>query len=125
MKTLINKTNPQLRITAPEIIEEDLYYTLDGEVCYLKNNWTLVEEEQKPTEWSDEDEAMRDNILRELSCFAGTVECDSNPSLSASYPIFQREIDWLKSLRPQPKRKQSPALKKIVDNLTMEIQQNF
>lgn len=45
MKTLINKANPAIRITTPKIIEEDLYYTLDGENVYLKKNWTLVEEE--------------------------------------------------------------------------------
>lgn len=48
MKTLVNKNNPALRITAPEIIEEEEYYTLDGENVFLKDNWTLVEEE--PTE---------------------------------------------------------------------------
>ena len=46
MKTLVNKNNPGLRITAPEIIEEEEYYTLDGENVFLKENWTLVEEEQ-------------------------------------------------------------------------------
>lgn len=45
MKTLVNKNNPGLRITAPEIIEEEEYYTLDGENVFLKDNWTLVEEE--------------------------------------------------------------------------------
>lgn len=59
---------------------------------------------QSKNEWSEEDEAMRDNILRLLSCFVGTVECDSNPSLSTSYLRYQREIDWLKSLKPQPKQ---------------------
>lgn len=61
------------------------------------------QKKQKP-EWSDEDEAMRDNILRILSYFVGTVECDSNPSLSTSYPVFRREMNWLKSLEPQPKQ---------------------
>lgn len=45
MKTLVYKNNPQLRITAPEIIEEEEYYTLDGETVFLKEYWTLVEEE--------------------------------------------------------------------------------
>lgn len=62
---------------------------------------------QKPVEWSEEDEAMRDNILRLLSCFVGTLECDSNPSLSTSYLVYQKEIDWLKSLKPQPKQEWS------------------
>ena len=63
----------------------------------------FYQKEQKPVEWSEEDEAMRDNILRCLQCFVGNAECESNPSLSTSYPLYQREIDWLKSLRPQKK----------------------
>ena len=57
------------------------------------------QKEQQPAEWSEEDEAMRDNILRCLQCFEGTAECKSNPSLSTSYPLYMREIDWLKSLK--------------------------
>lgn len=54
---------------------------------------------------------MRDNILRLLSCFVCTLECDSNPSLSASYPAYQKEIDWLKSLRPQLHKETYQAVK--------------
>lgn len=50
MKTLVNKANPAFRIITPEIIEEEEYYTLDGETVFLKENWTLVEEESKHTE---------------------------------------------------------------------------
>lgn len=60
-------------------------------------------QEQRPVEWSEEDEAMRDNILRLLSCFVSTSECDSNPSLSTSYLAYQREMDWLKSLKERIK----------------------
>ncbi len=52
MKALINKNNPAIRITAPEIIETSLYYVLDfanddntSETDLFKDNWTLVEEE--------------------------------------------------------------------------------
>lgn len=56
---------------------------------------------QQNAEWSAEDEKMRNNILRVLSCFEGTVECESIPSLSTSWPTYMREIEWLKSLRLQ------------------------
>ena len=53
MKILINKNNPAIRITAPEIIETSLYYVLDFanddndyETDLLKYDWTLVEEEE-------------------------------------------------------------------------------
>ena len=74
--------------------------------------------EQKP-EWSEEDEKIRDNILRLLSFFVDTSECDSNPSLSTSYPAYQREIDWLKSLRPswKPSKEQMEALRRAVNKL--------
>lgn len=61
------------------------------------------QKEQKPVEWSEEDEAMKNNILRILQCFEGSAVCESNPSLSTTYPLYQREMDWLKSLRPQKK----------------------
>lgn len=54
MKTLVNKHNPQIRITSPEIVEVEQYqyYTTDGENVYLKKNWTLVEEEENIS-WAD------------------------------------------------------------------------
>ena len=79
------------------------------------NEWIEQQKEQKPAEWSEEDEAMRDNILRVLSCFIGNVECESNPSLSTSYPLYKREMDWLKSLRPswKPSEEQMEELNKV------------
>lgn len=76
------------------------------------HDWLEKQKEQKPAEWSEEDENMRDNILRVLGAFTGTVECESNPSLSTSYPTYLREIDWLKSLRPhwKPSEEQMESL---------------
>ena len=65
----------------------------------LEDSEFFEQEEQKPAEWSEEDENMMNNIIRVLSTFVGTVECESNPSLSSSYPTYLREIDWLKSLK--------------------------
>lgn len=50
MKTLINKTNPAIRITAPEIEvheEEDMYFIPVSDYCIPMciEDWTLVEEE--------------------------------------------------------------------------------
>ena len=74
----------------------------EGFVKYVAQSLLgYAKEEQKSAEWSEEDEAMRDNILRVLSCFFGTSECESNPSLSTLYPAYQKEIDWLKSLYPR------------------------
>jgi len=45
MKTLINKKNPQIRITAPEIGTGTGYYYVVSVGYYFKDHWTLVEEE--------------------------------------------------------------------------------
>ena len=46
MKTLVNKNNPQIRITAPEIkvnIDTQTFYI--GDEMFDMEDWTLVEEE--------------------------------------------------------------------------------
>lgn len=52
MKTLINKDNPQIRITAPAIDIDCLedYYRIPGVALLSNKVWTLVEEEPKHTE---------------------------------------------------------------------------
>lgn len=76
-------------------------------------------------EWSEENEAMRDNILRVLQCFVGTSECETNPSLSTTYPLYQREMDWLKSLRPQ-KKEDLPKWKPSEEQMkALELVVNF
>ena len=62
MKILINKVNPQIRITAPEIrkVQDsplfEPYYTIkEGdsvEVCLSEHYWTLIEEEENIS-WAD------------------------------------------------------------------------
>lgn len=54
MKTLVNKQNPQIRITAPEIFKDRMFYIFkckDGygnKLSLSEDQWTLVEE--KPLE---------------------------------------------------------------------------
>lgn len=56
MKTLVNKANPQIRITAEVETLYDksrcvkYYYIKDLRLGLLQENWTLVEEEPKHTE---------------------------------------------------------------------------
>ena len=64
---------------------------------FLINNITREEalawlEKQKPVEWSDEDELMLNSIIDVLKLTNGAA---------------QMKIDWLKSLRPQPKQEWS------------------
>ena len=48
----------------------------------------------KPTEWSEEDEDMMGTIIRDLKHLGG--------DMVNVKPAYKAEIDWLKSLRPQP-----------------------
>lgn len=55
MKTLVNKVNPAIRITAPEIEvqeESDMYFIPVSDYCIPMciDDWTLVEEESKHSE---------------------------------------------------------------------------
>ena len=47
------------------------------------------------------------------------AECEQSPALTATYPTYYKEIDWLKSLRPswKPTYEQIEALRKAVNKL--------
>jgi hypothetical protein len=56
--------------------------------------WLEKQKEQKPAEWSEEDDLMRDAILKTLERVG-------------DYGTIGMQKDWLKSLRPQPHWKPS------------------
>lgn len=79
----------------------------------MKEGVRLGKEEQKPAQWSEEDEKHINIILRVLDrqqCWDGATGKKFNP--------YQDEIDWLKSLRPKPHWKPSEeqidALKNVI-----------
>jgi hypothetical protein len=57
--------------------------------------------------WSEEDEAMIKSILFVLESYVSKAECEQSPALTATYPTYYKEIDWLKSIRPLPHWKPS------------------
>ena len=67
--------------------------------------------QQKPVEWSEEDEDMRDTIIRDLKHLGGDI-VNVNPA-------YKPEIDWLKSLRPQPHWKPSEKQMKALGNCVL------
>ena len=111
MKTLINKANPEIRITAPDGIVKNrtncwAIWSEGNRLMLLdKDNWTLVEEEQKEPHYTKRN-ALFDKCVE---------NCD---------PVVMKnvsdEIDEMLEKEQKTKRKQSPALKKIVDNLSEE-----
>lgn len=104
MKTLVNKHNPAIRITAPEIVlcvNKEEYWIVgipQTARTYLAKDWTLVEEES--VEWSDEDE----NNTGWLIAYLEGKSVYHSDELHKSVIKWLRGIrDRLKSLRPQPK----------------------
>lgn len=117
MKTLINKTNPEIMITAPDItLENHCYYiwTDDGDciIEFWEKDWTLVEEEPVKEEIcskcvhhrKDDDCYYPHGGMKRRINENGVCECTG---------FCEKEQE-------EPKRKQSPTLKKIMDNLTEE-----
>lgn len=54
------------------------------------------QKEQKPVEWSDEDDDRRKSSIKHLEEYA-------NMALSSLVPFIKKDIDWLKSLSPKLK----------------------
>jgi len=64
-----------------------------------------------PAEWSEEDEKIRSVLIAELKRIAANTRTNTT---SINYS-FAKEIDWLKSLRPQPHWKPSDIDIKYLD----------
>lgn len=66
-------------------------------------------------EWSEEDEDIRDTIIRDLKHLGGDI--------TNVKPAYKTEIDWLKSLRPQshwkPKEQQLDCLRHMINVSTV------
>lgn len=66
------------------------------------NKWHLVE--QKPAEWSEEDEMFVHGLIRGL---AAKRDIHGHTTFSSDCIDITKTIDWLKSLRPQKQWKPS------------------
>ena len=79
---------------------------------------------QKPAEWSEEDEKMRCNILNALIPNL-VYSFGKGTSTGTSTYKYDKEIAWLKSLRPQPRWKPSEKQMDALANATMiEMSEN-
>lgn len=121
-REIVESIFPELRESEDERIRRAIYdfFHLAGtayELCGIpKANllaWLEKQKEQKHAEWSEEDEDIRDTIIRDLKHLGGDI-VNVNPA-------YKEEIDWLKSLRPQPHWKpsdeQMEALKCAVEDV--------
>ena len=111
------KQKPALEQTleAYKISDERATAKMDGRIEGRQDVINNPEEYglQKPAEWSEEDEKMMDSIINELGQHYKTCTSRDCPSASYSFKAYQKEIDWLKSLRPswKPSEEQMEALK--------------
>lgn len=91
-------------------INERGYHAYFGD-CYSDvshrgiENWQLVE--QKPVEWSEEDEKMVCSIIGDIKCL---IEIQATGSVSA-----KKKIDWLKSLSSQSHWKPSDRMMEALE----------
>lgn len=81
-----------------------------------ENEESGTRKEQKPT-WSEEDEKHINNILDIIDYWKATARFVSYQDGTA----VDRDINWLKSLRPQPKQEWSEEDKKMLDDIIVFI----
>lgn len=87
MKTLVNKQNPHVRITAPEIkvnIDTQTFYI--GDEMFDMDNWTLVEEETE----MDLEEAAKEYIEHHKLETASITKLSMYRSLA-----FKAGAEWM------------------------------
>lgn len=75
----------------------ELHYNQTAHPMALKAiEWLEKQKEQKPAEWSEEDEKMIERLITRLNWITNDTRTnDTSPNIT-----FFEEIDWLKSLRP-------------------------
>lgn len=98
----------------PELRESEFEKNLEKKIkCYTgivqtknaakqwaKELMSLAKKEQKQ-EWSEEDEYLMDETIQHLEQL---IRIDKAKHCGVDVQYYQRDIDWLKSLRPQPKK---------------------
>ena len=78
---------------------EILYWIHLSDLTQLEKEDEIIEKEQKPAEWSEEDEQWLESIIKDYD--------DSLVKDKDHAAIIEIKIDFLKSLRPQPHWKPS------------------
>lgn len=121
---------------SPSIIEENTMWGEEDEDhlnslidllpgLTIRHNWlkSLKDriQHQPKQEWSDEDEYMLDETIQHLKQL---IEIDKAKHCGCDVQYYQRDIDWLKSLRPhkqwKPSEEQMSSLRSVVNSLPHE-----
>ena len=117
---IVQSIFPELRESEDERIRKELVnfilykagHLLDEETEHKFIAWLEKQKEQKPAEWSEEDEEMIKMIL-------GDLEWERrNTTVDKDIRHYDKEIAFLKSLRPQSKVELSEDVKKTLDEVS-------
>lgn len=96
---------PELRESEDERIRKAIInyilYETKGNISEATEHvwvtWLEKQKEQKPAEWSEEDEHRREGVVEWLRDHQKTIDRNSNDQ---AYESIESLISWLKSLRP-------------------------
>ena len=77
---------------------------------------SLINIEQKPAEWSEEDEYLLDETIKHLEALIRITKKQGS-AYSDETQYYQRDIDWLKSLRLLPKQEWSEEEEKMLNDI--------
>ena len=91
----------------------------------IRNGWEIVEQEQNPAKWSEEDERMLEKCVGYMTKLIPVPDKESFVQFEA---IEDEEcINWLKSRHPQPhwkpSKKQMETLKDVIDRALLTCRQ--
>ena len=96
-----------------DAIKEMCHAWYDKGIELERRNWLEKQGEQKPAEWSEEDEVK---INRIVACLENLNVADND--------ILLKDVDWLKSLRPQnrwkPTKQQLSELRCVISGCSFE-----
>lgn len=118
--TIVEKDLDECSYGTIKDIKNGQYIFTDGSSINIdeQEEWQLKTStniEQKPADWSEEDEDIRDTIIRDLKRLGGDIVNVK--------PAYKEEVDWLKSLKRRigwkPSEEQMKALHDL--NLTGNI----
>lgn len=89
----------------------------------VRNGWEIVDAKEQNTAWTEEDERILNSIIEELMPCG---ECPDYPTDEEREYFYEanKKIDWLKSIKPQPKQKWSEEDEKLL-HLSLESLAEF
>lgn len=94
----------EILMASPKLVSSTILK--ESVIVWLKSIKERIQPQPKQ-EWSEEDEDMRDDIIRYLKRLSGDMVSPNQP--------YQKEIQWLKSLRTQTTWKPSGEQMRVLD----------